>query len=33
MKQNFRTDANGLINLETISTLTIFATASDNYEG
>lgn len=31
MKQNFRT--NGLINLETISTLTIFATASDNYEG
>lgn len=31
MKQNFRT--NGLINLETISTLTIFATASDSYEG
>lgn len=31
MKQNFRT--NDLINLETISTLTIFATASDNYEG
>lgn len=31
MKQNFWT--NGLINLETISMLTIFATASDNYEG